>query len=324
MLPLIRGYGTNKGENREMAQEKTPFQFSRKWDGYKSRSHRRIKKLAQILQAIRREPRGLIGASIIAIIFICALFAPWIAPRDPYEQDIMHRFAAPSLKYLLGTDYVGRDILSRLIYGARVAAVVSIGSVGIAVIVGTLLGAIAAYSSGGAVDYMILLILDVIRSFPPVILILVLAAIVGPSLLNIILILAFTSFPAYGRVARAQTLSVKEEEYVVVARSLGAKTGQILLSHIIPNILTPIIVLAGMDLAIMVMYEAGLSFLGVGVQPPTASWGIMLRQGYTYIGTSPLMIVWPAILLATMMLGCSLFAESLRGALNPREREAGG
>jgi len=323
MLALIREYGTNKGEKIEMAQEKTPFQLSRRWDGYKRRSHRRIKKLAQILQAIRREPRGLIGTSIMAIILICALFAPWIAPCDPYEQDIVNRFAAPSLRHLLGTDYVGRDILSRLIYGARVAAVVSIGAVGIAVIVGTLLGAIAAYS-GGAVDYMILLIFDVIRSFPSVILILVLAAIVGPSLLNIILILAFTSFPAYGRVARAQTLSVKEEEYAVAARSLGAKTGRILRSHIIPNILTPIIVLAGMDLAIMIMYESGLSFLGVGVQPPTASWGIMLRQGYTYIGTSPLMIVWPAILLATTMLGCSLFAESLRGALNPRERKAGG
>lgn len=306
-----------------MAQEKTSSELSRRWSSYKRKSYRRIKKIAQILQAIRHEPRGLTGAFIIAIMIICVLFSPQIAPFDPYKQDIANRFARPSLKHLLGTDYLGRDILSRIIYGARVAVVVSIGSVGIAVIVGVLLGTIAAYN-GGAVDYGILLVFDVIRSFPQIILVLVLVAVVGPSLLNIILVLAFTSMPAYGRVARAQTLSVKEEEYAEAARSLGAKTGRILLSHIIPNILAPIIVLAGMDLAVMIMYESGLSFLGLGVRPPAASWGIMLRQGYTYIRTSPLMIIWPSVALATTMLGCSLFAESLRIALNPKERKVGG
>ncbi len=304
-----------------MTQEKVSFELSRRWDSYKRKSHLRIKKIAQIIRVIRREPRGLIGASIIAIILMCALFSPRIAPFDPNEQNIANRFAGPSPEHLLGTDYVGRDILSRLIYGARVAAVVSICSVGIAVLVGVPLGAIAAYN-GGAVDYIVILIFDVIRSFPSVIVILVLAAIFGPSLLNIILILAFTSFPAYGRVARAQTLSVKEEECIIAARSLGATTGRILLSHITPNILSPIIVLAGMDLAVMIMWESALSFLGLGLQPPTSSWGIMLRQGYTYIETAPLMIIWPAIVLTTTMLGCSLFAETLRVALNPREREA--
>lgn len=306
-----------------MTKEKVSFEFSRSWDSYKRKSQQRIKKTAQIIKAFRREPRGLIGLSIIAVIFLCALFSPRIAPFDPNEQDIAHRFAGPSQEHLLGTDYVGRDILSRLIYGARVAAIVSIGSVGIAVLVGGPLGAIAAYN-GGLIDYIVILIFDVIRSFPSVILILVLAAIIGPSLLNIILILSFTSFPAYGRVARAQTLSVKEEESIIAAKSLGATTGRILLSHIAPNILSPIIVLAGMDLAVMIMWESALSFLGLGVQPPTASWGIMLRQGYTYIDTAPLMIVWPAIVLITTMLGCSLFAETLRVALNPRERKAGG
>ncbi|MFA5809112.1 MAG: ABC transporter permease [Thermoleophilia bacterium] len=304
-----------------MTQEKVSIELSRRWDSYKRKSHLRIKKIAQIIHVIRREPRGLIGVSIIAIILMCALFSPWIAPFDPNEQDIANRFAGPSPEHLLGTDYVGRDILSRLIYGARVAAVVSICSVGIAVLVGVPLGAIAAYN-GGAVDYIVILIFDVIRSFPSVIVILVLAAIFGPSLLNIILILAYTSFPAYGRVARAQTLSFKEEECIIAARSLGATTGRILLSHITPNILSPIIVLAGMDLAVMIMWESALSFLGLGLQPPTSSWGIMLRQGYTYIETAPLMIIWPAIVLITTMLGCSLLAETLRVALNPREREA--
>ena len=306
-----------------MNQERASFELARRWDSYKRKSRLQIKKIAQIVRAIRREPRGLIGVSIIAIIFTCALFSSWIAPYDPNEQDIPNRFAASSAEHLLGTDYVGRDILSRLIFGARVAVVVAIGSVGIAVLVGGPLGAIAAYN-GGMVDYVVILIFDVIRSFPSVILILVLAAIVGPSVLNIILILAFTSFPAYGRVARAQTLSFKKDEFIIAARSLGATTGRILLSHIAPNILSPIIVLAGMDLAVMIMWELALSFLGLGVQPPTASWGIMLRQGYTYIETAPLMIIWPSIVLITTMLGCSLFAETLRIALNPREREAGG
>ncbi len=304
-------------------RQKIAFELTHRWDSYKRKSQLRIRKIAEIIRAIRREPRGLIGLSIIAIILVCALLSGWIAPYDPNEQDIAHRFAGPSQTHWLGTDYVGRDILSRLIFGARVAVVVAIGSVGMAVLVGSPLGAIAAYN-GGMVDYLIILLFDVIRSFPSVILILVLAAIVGPSILNIILILAFTSFPAYGRVARAQTLSVKEEEAIMAARSLGATTGRILLSHIAPNILSPIIVLAGMDLAVMIMWESALSFLGLGVQPPTASWGIMLRQGYTYVDKAPWMIVWPSIVLITTMLGCSLFAETLRIALNPRERDAGG
>jgi ABC-type dipeptide/oligopeptide/nickel transport system permease subunit len=303
-----------------MTQEKAFIELSHKLDSSKRKIHLRIKRITQVIRAIRREPRGIIGASIIAVILICAFFSPWIAPFDPNEQDIANRFTGPSVDHLLGTDYVGRDILSRLIFGARVAAVVAIGSVGLAVLVGGPLGAIAAYQ-GGMVDYVVLLIFDVIRSFPSVIVILVLAAIFGPSLLNMILILSFTSFPSYGRIARAQTLSVKEDEYVRAVKSLGAGTGRILFRHIAPNILSPIIVLAGMDLAVMIMWESALSFLGLGIQPPTATWGVMLRQGYTYIESAPLMIVWPSIVLITTMLGCSLFAEALRSALNPRERQ---
>ncbi|HBG74889.1 MAG: hypothetical protein A2X25_07685 [Chloroflexi bacterium GWB2_49_20] len=302
-----------------MPKNKVLIEISHRWDSYKIKSRLQIKKITQVIKVIRREPRGLIGASIIGIILLCALFSPLIAPFDPNEQDIANRFSVPSSEHLLGTDYIGRDILSRLIYGARAAAIVSICSVGIAVMIGVPLGAIAAYN-GGIVDYVVILIFDVIRSFPSVIMILVLAAIFGPSLLNIILILAFTSFPAYGRVARAQTLCMKEEESILAAKSLGATTGRILLHHITPNILSPIIVLAGMDLAVMIMWESALSFLGLGLQPPAASWGIMLKQGYTYIETAPLMIIWPAIVLIITMLGCSLFAEVLRIALNPKER----
>jgi ABC-type dipeptide/oligopeptide/nickel transport system permease subunit len=302
-----------------MNTKKVMIDISHGWDNFKRKSRLQIKKTTQVIKVIRREPRGMIGASIIGLILLCAIFSPLIAPYDPNEQEIVNRFAEPSSAHLLGTDYLGRDILSRLIYGARAAAIVSVCSVGIAVLIGVPLGAVAAYN-GGIVDYLVILIFDVIRSFPSVIMILVLAAIFGPSLLNIILILAFTSFPAYGRVARAQTLCMKEEESVLAAKSLGASTGRILLKHITPNILSPIIVLAGMDLAVMIMWESALSFLGLGLQPPAASWGIMLKQGYTYIETAPLMIIWPAVVLITTMLGCSLFAEVLRVALNPKER----
>lgn len=302
-----------------MTKKKEMIEISHKGDSLKRKSRLQIKKITQVVNVIRREPRGLIGASIIGMILFCALFSPLIAPYDPNEQKIANRFSEPSSDHLLGTDYLGRDIFSRLIYGARAAAIVSVCSAGIAVLIGLPLGAIAAYN-GGLVDYLVILIFDVIRSFPSVIMILVLAAIFGPSLLNIILILAFTSFPAYGRVARAQSLSIKEEESVLAAKSLGASTGRILLHHIAPNILSPIIVLAGMDLAVMIMWESALSFLGLGLQPPAASWGIMLKQGYTYIETAPLMIIWPAVVLIITMLGCSLFAEVLRIALNPKER----
>jgi ABC-type dipeptide/oligopeptide/nickel transport system permease subunit len=305
----------------EMNQENASSEFLHGLDSFKRQSFRRIKIISQIARAIINQRRGLIGIFIVSVIFICAIFAPWIAPYDPYEQDIPNRFSGPTIEHLLGTDYVGRDILSRLIYGARVAVIVSILSVGIAILIGGPLGVIGAYF-GGMVDAIILTIFDVIRSFPTIIVILVLAAIVGPSLRNIILILAFTTFPAYGRIVRAQALSIKEDEYIMAARSIGASANRIVFNHISPNILTPVIVLAGMDLAVIITWEAALSFLGLGLPPPAASWGVMLRQGYTYINKAPLMIVWPAIALIAAMIGFSLFAEALRVALNPRERKA--
>ena len=274
-----------------------------------------------MVQALLNEPRGAIGVTIVLVIVVCAAFAPWIAPHRPYEQNIMERFEGPSFRHLLGTDYLGRDLFSRLIFGARVAVAVAFGSVAISIFLGTLTGLLAAYS-GGVVDQCFLLIFDIIRAFPSIILVLTLVAVVGSSLLNIILVIAFTTFPYYGRIARAQTLATKEEEYISAAESLGVRTRELLLRHFLPNIVTPIIVTGGMDLASYIMWEAGLSFLGLGVQPPTASWGIMLKNGYSYVQSSVWMIVWPSAALAISMLGCSLFAESLQAALNPMERSS--
>ena len=288
------------------------------------KNNSQIKEITGILRIILHDYRGQIGSAFIIVMVVCAIFSPWVAPFDPYELDILNRFASPSLTHLLGTDYLGRDILSRIIYGSRIAVMVSFGSVCFSAIIGVILGVVGGYKKGSKIDYGIILVFDIVRSFPQLILALAMVAVMGPSMRNLILALAFTAFPFYGRLARAETLSVREEDYVKAAKALGATNTQIIFKHIIPNTLSQVIVTGGMDLATMIMYEASLSFLGLGVRPPTASWGIMLKNGLTYIDASFWMIIWPAIAIAIAMIGFSLFAESLRIALNPKERKLHG
>jgi peptide/nickel transport system permease protein/oligopeptide transport system permease protein len=278
-------------------------------------------KLKSIFKGLFKIQGARWGAAFVVLMVVCALFAPLISPMDPNEQDIVNRFQGPSIGHWLGTDYLGRDLLSRIIFGCRIAVLVSFGAVSLSAIIGVLLGVTAGYKEGGKLDYLIILVFDVVRSIPQVILALTIVAVLGPSLLNLVLALAFTVFPFFGRVARAQTLAVKEVDYVKAAEAMGFSRWRIVLRHITPNILTPIIVLAGIDMATMIIYEAGLSFLGLGVKPPTASWGIMLRNGYKYIQTSPWMILWPSLAIAIAMVAFSLFSEGLRVALDPKERE---
>ena len=271
-------------------------------------------------RAISRVRGARLGGLFVLLMIVFAIFAPMIAPMDPNKQDIIHRFAGPSLNHWLGTDYLGRDLLSRIIFGCRIAVLVSFGAVTLSAVIGVILGVISGYKEGGKLDYAIILIFDVVRSFPQVILALAIVAVLGPSLLNLILALGLTCFPFFGRVARAQTLSVRESDYVKAAEALGLSRARIIFRHITPNILTPVIVCVGMDMATMIIYEAGLSFLGLGVKPPTASWGIMLRNGYKYIQTSSWMILWPALAIALAMIAFSLFSEGLRVAFDPKER----
>ncbi len=274
-----------------------------------------------LLCTIIRTKGGLWGTVFISVMILSAILAPHVAPFDPNEQDVVNRFAGPTLTHWMGTDYLGRDILSRLIFGCRIAMLVSFGSVTLSALVGVIMGVAAGYLEGRKLDYAIILIFDVVISFPQVILALAIVAVLGPSLLNLIAALALTSFPFYGRIARAQTLSIRESDHVKAARALGLNQIRIIFRHIIPNILTPIVVCVGMDMATMIIYEAGLSFLGLGVKPPTASWGIMLRNGYKYIMTSPWMILWPALAIAIAMIAFALFSEGLRISLDPKERE---
>ncbi len=277
--------------------------------------------IVMAFQSVAKVKGGLIGAVFISIMLVSALCAQWISPYDPNAQNIVQRFAGPGASHLLGTDYLGRDILSRLVYGCRIAVLVAFGSVTLSSVVGVFLGVMAGYNEGKKFDYFIIWLFDIVRSFPQIILALAIVAVMGPSLVNVVVALAFTAFPFYGRIARAQTLSVKEADYVKAAEAMGQKPLTIILRHITPNIMAPVIVCLGMDMATMIIWESGLSFLGLGVRPPTASWGIMLRNGYKYIQVSPWMILWPALAIALSMIAFSLFSEGLRVALDPKERE---
>jgi ABC-type dipeptide/oligopeptide/nickel transport system permease subunit len=304
--------------NSHLSSAKPELGSGRTLDDYRRPFFGKVKDL---WRGIIRTRGGLIGTVMLAAMVLMALLAPLISPYDPIEQDIVNRFSGPTAEHWMGTDYLGRDILARIIYGCRIAMTVSFGSVLVSAVIGVILGVLAGYSEGSKLDYAIILIFDVVKSFPQLILALAIVAVLGPSLFNLITALAVTSFPFYGRIARAQTLSLKESDFVKAARAMGLAKSRMVFRHIIPNILTPIVVCVGMDMATMIVYEAGLSFLGLGVKPPTASWGIMLRNGYKYIMTSPWMIFWPALAIALAMIAFALFSDGLRNALNPKERD---
>lgn len=304
--------------NSHLSSAKPELGSGRTLDDYRRPFFGKVKDL---WQGIIRTRGGLIGTVMLAAMVLMALLAPLISPYDPIEQDIVNRFSGPTAEHWMGTDYLGRDILARIIYGCRIAMTVSFGSVLVSAVIGVILGVLAGYSEGSKLDYAIILIFDVVKSFPQLILALAIVAVLGPSLFNLITALAVTSFPFYGRIARAQTLSLKESDFVKAAKAMGLAKSRMVFRHIIPNILTPIVVCVGMDMATMIVYEAGLSFLGLGVKPPTASWGIMLRNGYKYIMTSPWMIFWPALAIALAMIAFALFSDGLRNALNPKERD---
>ncbi len=270
-----------------------------------------------ILGDILRQPLGAIGFVIVLGFLIAVVFAPLIAPYDYARQDIPSRLQGPSEKYLLGTDQLGRDLFSRLVYGSRIAFVTAVPSVAVALTIGTLLGLIAGYL-GGWIDNAIVVTMDTLQAFPSIMLSLAILALLGPSLINVIIVIGITWMPNYARVIRAQTLSIREKAYVEAERSLGATDRGILLSHVLPNAIAPALLLAAMDLPWVITFEAGLSFMGMGVRPPTPSWGAILSEGFAHIFESQWPIVWSGITLALTTLGFTLFGEALRDVLDPR------
>ena len=270
-----------------------------------------------ILGDILRQPLGAIGFVIVLIFVISVVFAPLIAPYDYARQDIPNRMEGPTAKYWLGTDNLGRDLFSRLVYGSRIAFGTALPSVGIALIAGMLLGLIAGYV-GGWLDNLIVVTMDTLQAFPSIMLSLAILALLGPSLINVIIVIGLTWMPNYARVIRAQVLAARETVYVESERSLGASDGRIVLSHILPNVIAPALILAAMDLPWVITFEAGLSFLGLGVRPPTPSWGSILSEGFNHIFETPWPILWSGIILALTTLGFTLFGEALRDVLDPR------
>jgi peptide/nickel transport system permease protein len=270
-----------------------------------------------VLGDVLRRPLGALGFVIVLGFLVLVIFAPLLAPYDFARQDIPNMLQGPSQTYLLGTDHLGRDLLSRIIYGSRIALGTAVPAVGIALLGGILLGLLAGYL-GGLVDDIIVVLIDSFKAFPALVLALAILALLGPSLRNEILVIGLAWIPGYARVTRAQVLSVRQNPYVEAERCLGATNGRIVLRHILPNVLAPLLILAAMDLPVVITFEAGLSFLGLGVRPPTPSWGIVLAEGFNYIRQTPWPITWAGVALIITTLGFTLFGESLRDVLDPR------
>lgn len=280
-----------------------------------------------MIAALRRTPllhslSGLVGTVLVALVIITAIGAPLLAPYDPNALDVPARLTGPSALHWLGTDNLGRDFLSRLIFGTRIALSASLAVIAISLTVGLLLGIAAAFAPR-FVDQAILILFDIISSFPSFILALALVAVFGPGLGNIILLISVVFVPHFGRIARAQTLVARNSLYLEAERVLGAEYWRILLRHVLPNIVGPIFVLASMDIPVVITVEAGLSFLGVGVRPPLASWGSLLNDGYKFLDQAPWLATFSGLALVLATLGFTLFGEALRDTLDPKLRREG-
>lgn len=276
-------------------------------------------KLKSLKQLVRRNRVGIIGGVCIAVVIIVALFAPVISPYDPDAMQVTKRNQEPNSEHPMGTDRFGRDMLSRVIYGARVSLWVGVISVGIGAVGGLILGLLSGYY-GGSIDFIIMRVMDVLFAFPSILLALVIIAILGPSLNNTMIAIGIGNMPTFTRIARASILSVKEQDYVQAALALGSKDRSVIIRHILPNILAPIIVQASLALSGAIRTEATLSFLGLGIQPPTASWGSMLSESRRYMELAPWTAIFPALAIMVTVLSFNLFGDGLRDLLDPKLR----
>jgi len=262
------------------------------------------------------------GLAIIAAVLLMALLAPWLAPYDPDAIDVKAILLSPSSAHWMGTDGLGRDVFSRMLFGARISLLVGFVAVGIATVIGVVLGAISGFYSGW-VDVVIMRLVDVMLSIPTFFLILAVIAFLTPSIWNIMIVIGLTSWMGVTRLVRAEFLSLREREFVLSAQTLGAKNGRLIFRHLLPNSLTPIIVSSVLGIASAVLLESGLSFLGLGVQPPQASWGNILTDGKEYIQFAWWLSLFPGMAILLTVLGYNLLGEGLRDALDPRTNSKG-
>lgn len=279
----------------------------------------------QILLQFKKNYFALFGLFIVFILVICAIFAPFIAPFDPYLQNLDQRLIEPfysengTLKHILGTDDFGRDLFSRIVYGARVSIFIGVISVVISLFFGLILGLTSGYY-GGKIDMVVMRLVDIMLAVPAILLAIVIVAILGPSLYNVMIAIGVVGIPTYARIIRASVMSEKEKEYVVASRVNGSSDFRLMLFIILPNCLSPIIVQATMGFASAVLEAAGLSFLGLGAQPPLAEWGSMLSNSLQYITTAYWLILYPGLAIFLTVLGFNLLGDALTDALDPKLR----
>jgi peptide/nickel transport system permease protein len=275
-------------------------------------------------RAARHNVLASTGIVLVAIFVICALFAPWIAPQDPARIDLPTRLAGPSSTHWCGTDELGRDILSRLIYGSRISMLVGSCVVAASLTLGLIVGSIAGYYGGRIDRFVNVVVMNAFLSFPGILLAIAFVAFRGPGIFNLILALSLGGWVGYARLVRAQVLAAREREFVEAARSLGASDLRVIVRHILPNIIQPIIVQAAIGMAGAILAEATMSFLGLGVPPPTASWGTMLNDGRAHLFDAPHLVLFPAMAVMLAVLSFNFIGDALRDFLDPRSRiEAG-
>lgn len=274
---------------------------------------------SKIWKWVRRNKAASLGATIMIIVTLAAIFAPWIAPYDPDEQNIILNLGPPTAEHWLGNDTYGRDTLSRIIWGARVSLFVSLTSISLAMLIGGTFGVVAGYF-GGRTDRIIMACMDVLLSFPSLVMGLLVVAVLGPTMMNLIIAIAFTAIAPFARIARAPTLSIRNREFVEAGRTIGFSDLKIMVRYIIPNIADEVVVLGTLWLATAVRTEASLSFIGLGVRPPTPTWGGMIRDGFENMLDAPWLVIFPSIAILIVMIALNLLGDGLRDATDPRLR----
>ncbi len=281
-------------------------------------------RLTKLARSIRYNTKAVVGLTIIAGLVLLAIFSPMlISDQAANEMNVQDRFAAPSAEHPFGTDNFGRDMFSRTLLGVRISLYVGLSSVAISSIVGVPLGGLAGYS-GGKVDDLIMRTMDVLMSFPPILVAMTITAIIGPTLNNAILALGLVYIPYFARVTRSEAISVTQEEFVEAAQALGERDSYVLFREVLPNAAAPIIVQASISISFAILAAAGLSFLGLGAQPPKPSWGLMLQQAKQYLTQAPWMAIFPGLGIAVTVLGFNLFGDGIRDVLDPNASTAPG
>ena len=277
-----------------------------------------------IAEAVKRQPLAAVGVVLLIVFTICAVFAPWLAPQDPAQLDLTGRLMGPSWAHWFGTDELGRDILSRTLFGARISLIVAVSVVVLSLVVGLVAGGLAGFYGGWTDTVVNIYVTNAFMALPGILLAIAFVAFMGPGLGNVILALAISGWVAYARLVRAQVMAVKEREFVEAARALGASNFRIMGRHILPNILQPLIVQAAIGMAGAVLAEATLSFLGLGVPPPAASWGSMLNDARSHLFDSPHLVFFPAIAVMLCVLSFNFIGDALRDWMDPRTRMSAG